>query len=179
VNPLVIDHLRLRRAVGILGALLPSVLYAWAGPQDSISAYWHSSARDIFVGWLTAIAALLLAYRGHDRGDRICSLLGGLGLLVVAYCPTGRDLVGLIHLGGALLFFGSVAVLAWRFGYGGTRVRTFRCLSILIVAGIVGAVCSELAGLSIYWAEWVSVLAFAGAWLCKGRVWEREARARP
>lgn len=171
---LVIDYMRLRLAIGVLGVLLPFVLAAVAGERESISAYYHSPARDVFVGALTAIACLLLAYRGYDRGDRICSALGGLGLLVVAYVPTGGA-TGPYHLGGALVFFGSVAVLADRFGLGGQR-RTFRSLACVIAGGIVWALVAGVSGGSIYLPESVAVVAFGAAWLRKGRLLEAFAR---
>lgn len=56
---LVTDYLRLRRAIGVLGVLLPAALYARAGWQPSISAMYHTEARDLFVGALLVIATLL------------------------------------------------------------------------------------------------------------------------
>lgn len=45
---LVIDYMRLRLAIGVLGVLLPFVLVAVAGERESISAYYHSP-----VAWAT------------------------------------------------------------------------------------------------------------------------------
>jgi hypothetical protein len=169
MNTLVIDCLRLRRAVGALGALLPFALLAIAGPQESLSAYYHTAARDVFVGALCTIAALLAAYRGYDRGDRICSRAAAAALLVVAFSPTGDDLLGWAHLAGAVVFFLAVAALCWRFGFGGYRVRTFRALAGFIVGAVAAsAVCSAL-GMSIMAAESVAVVAFGAGWLIKGR----------
>ena len=164
---LVIDYMRLRLAIGVLGVLLPFVLVAVAGERESISAYYHSPARDVFVGALTAIACLLLAYRGYDRGDRVCSALAGVALLVVAYVPVGGA-TGPWHLAGSVAFFGSVAVLADRFGRGGKR-RTFRGLALGIVGCIAWATVAGVAGGSIYAPEALAVLLFGAAWIFKGR----------
>ncbi len=171
---LLVDYLRLRRAVGALGVLLPFALLAIAGPRESLSAYYHSPARDVFVGVLCLIAALLAAYHGHDHGDRICSACAAVGLVVVAMCPVGGP-AGDLHLAGAAAFFVAVAVLAWRFGFGGYRVRTFRALSAAIVGALVAAAASSALGLPIAIPEAAAVIAFGAAWLIKGRALEAGA----
>lgn len=164
---LVIDYLRLRRAVGLLGVLLPFILLALAGEQPSLSAYYYTPARDVFVGLLLVIAALLGAYRGYDRGDRICSALAAVSLAVVALVPCGGPLAWL-HLGAAGVFFGSVADLCRRFAFGGYRPRTFHALAVVIVAAIVAAAL----GAPLLLAESVAVVAFGAAWAIKGRAIE-------
>lgn len=161
---IVIDYLRLRRAVGLLGVLLPFILLALAGEQPSLSAYYYTPARDVFVGLLFVIAALLGAYRGYDRGDRICSALAALALAVVALVPVGGAWHWL-HLGAALAFFLAVAELCRRFAFGGYRPRTFHALAGVIVAAIVAAAL----GAPLLLAESVAVVAFGAAWLVKGR----------
>lgn len=161
----------LRRVVGGLGVLLPFVLAAVAGERESISAYYHSPGRDVFVGWLVAIALALAAYRGHDAGDALCARVAAAGLLVVAYLPTGGA-TGPYHLAGALTFFGASAVLCWRFGFG-SRQRTFRGLSLGMAACIAWALLAGISGGSIYAPEALAVLLFGAAWLAKGRLLER------
>jgi hypothetical protein len=57
-NQLVIPYLTLRRTVGILGIALPFVLIlgGWivfkTSLQGSLSAYYHTGMRDVFVGIL-------------------------------------------------------------------------------------------------------------------------------
>jgi len=93
-NPqLIISYLNLRRVIGVLGLSLPLVL--WVGgflfdqaTQVSISHYYYSSMRDVFVGWLTAISVFLLAYRGYESIDYWCGKLAGLSGLAVAFFPT-------------------------------------------------------------------------------------------
>ena len=175
-TPLLISHLRLRRWVGWLGVLLVPVLLAIAGPRESISAYYHSPARDVFVGVLALIAGLLAAYRGHDAGDRRCSGAAAAGLLLVAMCPVGSPLFGPVHTAGAVVFFGAVAALAWRFGFGGYRVRTFRGLAVGIAASLGAAVLCSVLGLPIVAPEAAGVVLFGAAWLVKGRAWEALVR---
>ena len=65
-----------RRLIGILGLLLPLLLYVFAGlrhtvglpawtPLNSISAYYYTGAVAIFVGVLFALALFLLTYPGY------------------------------------------------------------------------------------------------------------------
>lgn len=160
----------LRRVVGALGVSLPLVLVIIAGERESISAYWHSPARDVFVGWLVAIAVCLAAYRGHDAADKWCARIAAAGLLVLIYLPTGGA-TGPYHLAGALTFFGASAALCWRFGMG-SRPRTFRALSAGMVACIAWALAAGLAGGSIFAPEAVAVVSFGAGWLIKGRTLE-------
>jgi len=100
----VIEVRSLRRAIGMIAVLLPWTLMvserlrhvlfgARAGPagpwiERSISAYFHTGVREIFVGALGAIGVFLLAYRGLQRRDDVASNLAGFLALVVAAFPT-------------------------------------------------------------------------------------------
>lgn len=64
-SPLFDSH-TLRRIVGIMAFALPLVTRSISsGPLTSISASYHTEARDIFVGALAVIGAVLMAYQGH------------------------------------------------------------------------------------------------------------------
>lgn len=164
----------LQRVVGILGAAFPFVLIAFGGERESLSAHYHGPARDIFVGWLSMIALALAVYVGHDGGDKWCARAAAAGLLLLTYAPTGPGLSGRLHLAGALVFFGSIAALVWRFGRG-SRPRTFRAFSLGIVACIVWALIAGLSGGSILAPETVAVVLFGAAWLVKARAWSLSA----
>ncbi|HRI16885.1 MAG TPA: hypothetical protein PL196_00025 [Burkholderiaceae bacterium] len=170
MQPLLIDYLRLRRAVGALGVLLPFALLAIAGPRESLSAYYYSPARDVLVGVLCIVAALLAAYRGHDRGDRICSATAAVGLVVVALFPTGGA-THAVHLAGAGLFFAAVVALCERFGRGGYRPRTFLSLGAVMAAALLAGA----PGAPRMLCESVAVVAFGAEWMVKGRALEAMA----
>jgi hypothetical protein len=94
-NPQVISFLTLRKAVGILGIAFPVVLAVGsllfcdcAEIQSSISSYYHTDMRNLFVGTLCALALFLFAYKGYDRRDAIAGNLGCLFALGVAFFPT-------------------------------------------------------------------------------------------
>ena len=93
-NQLVISYLYLRRFVGWIGTLLPIVLLvgvaissAQARP-DSMSGYYYTDMRNVFVGALCALGAFLGAYDGYDCVDRWITNVAGFGAIGVAFCPT-------------------------------------------------------------------------------------------
>ena len=97
-NDLVLSFLSVRRALGLLGFVLPIVLIAyglinreWA--LASISAYFYSPMRELFVGILCAQAVFLWNYEGYkpDLGehlsDKMVSRTAAFGALLVAFAP--------------------------------------------------------------------------------------------
>jgi len=63
---LVFDYRTLRLIVGAIAFLLPWVDIWLAGKvSSSISEFYHTNARDVFVGSLFVIGILLVAYKGH------------------------------------------------------------------------------------------------------------------
>ena len=93
-----VSYLTLRRVVGSLGVLLPVllavgcfVLGACTELQDSISDYYATEMRDVFVGILFAIGWFLFSYRGYERKDDIAGYLACLFALGVALFPTTSE----------------------------------------------------------------------------------------
>ncbi len=94
-NRLVISFMTIRKAIGFIGILLPAALLAatfWVGRctqiQDSISHYYFTIGGDIFVGALCAVALFLIAYKGYDTTDNICTTIAGVAAILVALFPT-------------------------------------------------------------------------------------------
>ncbi len=121
---LVLSYLGLRKAIGIIGVLLPLVLvigkaiFEGPGLLDSISAYYYSVMRDVLVGSLSAIAVFLFSYR-YARLDDIAGDIAGLGALGVAVFPaapanaTGQQMViGVVHTVSAAVFYLTLAFFA-------------------------------------------------------------------
>lgn len=89
---LLVSHLRLRRAMGVLGIALPFVLMFWGFAlsgelQGSISAYYGLRTRDAFVGTLFVIGLFLCMYRGYERRDDRAGNLACVFALGVAFFP--------------------------------------------------------------------------------------------
>ncbi len=129
-----------RRAIGVLGFLLPFLLYGFAGLRPtgclipwhllrSMSAYYYTGAVGVFVGVLFALSLFLLTYQGYqnDRADRVVGRIGCVAALTVVLFPTrapkGVDpptwwnqATGVLHVTGAVVLFASFAVFAlWLF----------------------------------------------------------------
>ena len=197
---LVMSYLTLRKAVGIIGTSLPLVLVIGKmlldgpGIQDSISAYYYTSMRNVFVGSLCAIAVFLICYR-YDRVDDIVGNLAGAFAIGVALFPTqpatdattAAVWVGKVHLTFAAAFFCSLAyfclALFRRTHVDGTmtpqkvdRNRVYTVCGYAIVACIVlifvDSVFLRNSGLArfdpVFWLETVAVISFGVSWLTKG-----------
>ncbi len=129
-----------RRLIGVLGLLLPVLLYLVAGlrPIDplprwavlpSVSAYYYTGAVGIFVGVLFALSLFLFTYPGY-RGvlaDRVVGWVGGAAALGVALFPTAAP-AGLCeppwwspawrvvhYVSAALLFVAFILFSIWLF----------------------------------------------------------------
>jgi hypothetical protein len=94
-NP-VISYLNLRNLIGILGILLALVcylggkLFAGLPIQPSISNYYHTNVRDLFVGLLVAVSLFLMTYKGYEVIDNIVSTVTGISALGIAIFPMLR-----------------------------------------------------------------------------------------
>jgi hypothetical protein len=130
--PEIISYYTMRRAIGILGITLPLILFAGSflfgsckEVQSSISTYYHTNMRNVFVGFNCAVALFLFAYRGHDWKDNFAGTLGCIAVLGVAFLPctisspaqhclfptsVHDPLVGKLHNLCALLYFSTLIV---------------------------------------------------------------------
>jgi hypothetical protein len=128
-NPVVLSYYTMRRIVGMLALALPFALAAGSilaallitghlpHPllQCSISDYYYTPMRNVYIGSLCAIAAFLAWSRGHDLHDEITGYLAGVCALGVAFFPsfnprciryTPEDFAfGLIHTAFAALMY--------------------------------------------------------------------------
>jgi hypothetical protein len=95
-NEFVISFFTLRKAIGWFGLLMPIIvrLGAWLfegiPSNDSLSAYYYTSMRDVFVGTLAAIGVFLFCYRGPDKQDNILTNIAGVCAIGIGLLPTER-----------------------------------------------------------------------------------------
>ncbi|MCK8463513.1 hypothetical protein MUY35_06585 [Aliiroseovarius sp. S1339] len=98
-NPDMSTVLRLRRAIGAIGLTLPFVLIAnvflFDVPmQDSISAFFFTELREVFVSASAGVGLFLVAYEGYSRRpdevltDRLVSTISGVAVFTTAFVPT-------------------------------------------------------------------------------------------
>ena len=133
---MVLSYHRVRTALGVLGMLMPMVLIIgglndYQRIEPSISDFYHTIYRDIFVGTLCAIGVFLICYRGYGRreGDVIdddwLGTIAGVAAFGVALFPNesptheiatmtqnvvGIDVSPMFHYASALVFFSCLAV---------------------------------------------------------------------
>jgi hypothetical protein len=87
----IFDYKALRRYVGLAAVSLPMLVIYFSGTSEltSISVgYYSQYSRDIYVGFLFAIGAFLLAYNGHFFYESIASKLAASGAFIGAVAPT-------------------------------------------------------------------------------------------
>ena len=132
-DPVVLSYAALRRAVGIVAVSLP---FAVSVPiwllhhheyQSSISNYYYTGTRNLFVGSLCAISMFMLCCRGYGRKDERASLFSAVCALGVAFFPTSPDCdqipcgpsshafaISCLHYGSAALLFATLAYFCLR-----------------------------------------------------------------
>jgi len=85
-----------RKIIGYLGLSLPILLLASTALfgchqiQASISDYYHTVARDIYIGIIVLISFFFYSYRGY-KGDQIAFKIAAISILCLAYSPTIID----------------------------------------------------------------------------------------
>ncbi|WP_181776448.1 DUF998 domain-containing protein [Amycolatopsis pittospori] len=195
---LVRNYLFLRRAIGFLGIGLPfvlvfgKVLVDGGGLLNSISGYYYSGMRDVWVGTMCAIGVFLFSYRGYGRVDDIAGNIAAVAAVGVALFPTtpgngtrADAIIGMVHLGFAAVFFLTLAffciVLFTKSDKEIPGARKPERNRLYVASGVIMLVCLALIVLcglffddltkSLYpalWLESVAILAFGVAWLTKG-----------
>jgi hypothetical protein len=196
---LVLDYLSLRKAVGIIGFALPAVLafgkmlLQGPGIQHSISSYYYTDLRNVFVGSLCAIGVFLMSATGYDKRDAIAGYVASVFAIGVALLPTTPDtsatpqdkIVGVLHLTFATLLFLTFAFFCFKLftlTAGNPtrrklmRNKVYRVCGAIILACILLIAAVKLTPLGkavaqlepVFWLEAVAVMAFGVAWLIKG-----------
>jgi uncharacterized protein YacL len=106
---LIISYLTMRRLIGILGISLPFIVILGglaqsdAGLQGSISGYYYTNMRDLFVGILSGVALFLLSYRGYEQIDDIVANMSGLFALGMILFPTAMYSGKVVRVGMFLI----------------------------------------------------------------------------
>ena len=200
---LLFSYLELRTAIGILGIALPFVVSigAWiffqTGLKGSLSAYYHSGMRDVFVGIMFAYGFFLLSYKGWERKDNIAGTLACVFALGVALFPTPHGgsvttcerIMGIIHFISAAAFFLTLIYFCLCLFTKTNpekdptkkkkqRNRIYRfcgygMLTCIVLIGIIsilpGSVTSLLKGCKpVFWLESLAIFFFGFSWFTKG-----------
>lgn len=103
-DEMVTDYLTLRAVIGLIAFFLVPIVYVgdwllfsrhvgacfWPNPRlpDSLSGYYYTHMRNLFVGAMCAMGIFLAAYRGFNRWDNRFTNVAGLAAICIALCPT-------------------------------------------------------------------------------------------
>jgi uncharacterized membrane protein SirB2 len=200
-QPLLISYLTLRKTVGILGILLPLLVSmgAWlifqTPLQPTISDYYYTGTRVVFVGTLWALGFFFFSYKGYERRDEIAGRLAFVFALGVSLVPTAPDcsacnynhvaanlhwaLAGLLFL--TLSYFSIVLFTLTDASKTPTRQKlqrnrvykacgyTMLACILLIPATLIPAIAAAVDRYDpIFWLETIALEAFGVSWLTKG-----------
>jgi len=193
-EPYVRSYVFMRLAIGVLGFLLPPLIVflepilfdGQPFPRGSLSAYYYSGVRELFVGMLCAIGVFLVIYKIADRTrESRVSTYAGIAVIVVALFPTGKpgaavpatplqDLLGeewveRVHFCFAGVFIFLLGLICRYFARNRQERRGLhRACAVVILLALGLAVLAGATGWpdkGILIAEWVAVWAFAISWL--------------
>jgi len=187
-----IDHRTIKLIVGIVALSLAFLTNLFSShPLTSISAaYWEGGwSESIFVGFLFAIAAFLLAYNGYSKSEMLLSKAAAVAGLGVALFPCGCDgnpeRLPHAHWICAAMMFLTLAYFCYGFrrraeakGHPEAKLRAliYAVCGIAIVVAIAVLVLGRLLGLSTsiprhtFYGEETALIAFGVSWLTASRV---------
>lgn len=188
----VFDYRVLRLLVGLIALSLPIVVSLIAQSHlTSISASYHTEARDAFVGMLFVVGAFLFAYNGHTINQSVASKVASLAAIFIAILPTSCDtctsnIISYIHFGAAATLFSILAYFCFvpfrhkikgQQGKKGLRSKiyfTCGCTMILCMLGMLIAKLTLPTAIiheySItYLGEAIALSAFGVAWITAGK----------
>ena len=89
----VVSYLTLRQMIGWIGLAMPFVVRGGAliferiASTDSISAYYYTGMRDVFVSTLVLVGVLLTCYRTPALRDNVVAILAGIAAIGIGLFP--------------------------------------------------------------------------------------------
>lgn len=188
----IFDYKTLRFVMGLIAiAIAPVVSLIADITLSSVSASYHTEARNVFVGMLFIVGGFLGAYNGHTIWQSVWSKVAAIAALVVALFPTECDTclpdrTSFAHGIAALTLFVILAYFCFgpfrkkTKGQGGKKSRRSKiylsCGLIMVgamVAGVIAkfAYSNEVlkANAVVYWVEAVALTTFGFAWFVAGK----------
>lgn len=195
-----IDYRAVKLIVGLIALSLAGLTQVFSpAPLTSISASYYTGgwAQTIFLGFLFAIAAFLLAYNGMTRVETVLAKVAAVAAAGVALypCGCGSPLVlargaysprlPAVHFASAAVMFLVLAYFAWGFyrrarakGHAEATIRAwiYAGCTLVIVGSIAALAVHALVGGSgtgpdyvTYWGETFGLVAFGISWLVASR----------
>jgi hypothetical protein len=193
-----ISYLSLRKSIGWIGILMPWVARGVANIRNgtsllmSISAYYYSSGRDIFVGSLFAAGLFLTFYRGslNSKQDRILAVVWGVAAAFIGLIPMnpcGDPHLTCVdpnhqtyHFVPVAVFFAiNIYMALFRFTKPSQlpvtpekkqRNKIYIACGIVMVASVLTIAYFDQVKRSIFVPEAIAIASFGVAWLVKGQM---------
>jgi Protein of unknown function (DUF998) len=185
----------MRWAMFGIGVALPPALWIWLLVVDtghplpnSLSGYYHTDARNLFVGALVASGLLLFLYKAFDTIENLLLNVAGVAAIGVAFFPckpdpgaTDGSTAGYWEHGVfALITFGGMGLVAVFFASSTVKLLPerlrprfagiYRILGLLMIAApVVAIVVTRMTKEThaTFWVEVAGLYAFAAYWLVK------------
>jgi hypothetical protein len=188
-----IDHRTIKLIIGIIALAIAPLTRLLAGkPITSISASYYEGgwSQSIFVGFLFAIAALLLSYNGYSRVEMIMSKVAAIAALGVALfpcqCDTHTEQPKHLHGLFAAIMFLILAYFCYAFlerarakaqpkararvvVYAACGVAILLAIVVLGLNNLLGEALSALVPRITFYGETVGLIAFGISWLTASR----------
>ena len=192
-----VSYLSLRKSIGWIGIVMPWVVRGVAKLGSgtslmSISAYYYTSGRDIFVGSLFAAGLFLSFYRGslNSKLDRILAIVWGIAAAFIGLIPMnpcgdhGLPCVDpnrpTYHFIPVVIFFAiNLYMTLFRFTKPSRlpvtpeklqRNKVYIAAGIVMLASVLTIAYLDQVGGSIFVPEAIAIAAFGVAWLVKGQM---------
>lgn len=189
-----IDHRTIKLIVGLIAISLASLTSLFAStPISSISDSYYEVgwSQTIFIGFLFAIAAFLLAYNGESRSEMLLSKLAAVAALGVALFPCGcgthAEFIPHVHAISAATMFLILAYFCYMFfrrakdkGHPQAKARAgiYAVCGIAILLAILALAMDNLFPQSLsahiprlrFYGEATGLVAFGISWLTASRV---------
>jgi hypothetical protein len=204
-NDQIIPYYTLRILIGAAGILLPVLLVIGKliaensfALEYSISDYYNNStAGDILVGVLFALAFFLVSYKGYAPIDSIAANFGCAFALGVALCPTTshNKFIHYAHFAFALLLFSVFiffSIYLFRKSSPHPTKQKRNRNKVYLICGIVMIVCIVTIAVfeifvaarvreklhPVFWFESLALVSFGFSWITKAEMVFADATTR-
>ncbi len=193
-----IDHRTIKLLVGVIALTLAGLTSYFAGGKiASISASYYEGgwAQSIFVGFLFAIAALMLAYNGLSTREMVLSKVAAIAACGVALfpckCDNRDEILPYVHAGSATILFLILAYFCYIFFhrardkaktlanspanaratiYALCGITIILCIVVIAVDALLGGALTAKVVRLVFYAERAALIAFGISWLTASRV---------
>jgi hypothetical protein len=182
----------LKLLVSLIAALETHQFFADSRITSISASYYEGGwSQSIFIGFLFAIAAFLIAYNGLSRSEMLMSKIAAVAALGVALFPCGcnghAEIIPHVHFGSAAVMFLILAYFCYvfykrartkghteanrrAFIYDGCGFAIIASILVLVFNTVAGGVLSSTIPRLVFYCERAGLVAFGISWLTASRV---------